>query len=191
MLSFEELARRVFLDTNVVQNIESFGPYLYDDYLSPRRRSQMRSGSRFTEDIEALASWAQLSRRYGWPIAVSQRTLLELQATPSRKKRARLVSWARELHEYSSQFSANHEETADDDDHYPGFPVSPRTFSFLPDYGDAVLMSEAIELGCSDFLTMDYKSILPYRDRIRNAGIEVLRPVEFMERLKPWVGLLR
>ena len=190
MLSFEELARRVFLDTNVVQNLASFGEYFYDGYLSPEAEEQIFTrGNRFTDDIEALASWVGLTQRGGWPIAVSQRTFLELDAIPNGTKRFRLLQWAGELKGYFSTFAASYVES--EDDPYPGVRVSPESISFLPDYGDAVLVSEAIELGCSDFLTMDYKSILPYRDRIRHMGLEVLRPVEFMERLKPWTGLLR
>ena len=192
MLRLEELSRRVFLDTNIVQYLDSFGEYFYDGYLSPwAERKIAQRGNRFSEDIEALAAWVQLSQRYGWPIAVSRGTLKEVRANRNPRKRSRLTNWARELNGYSSQFAANYDGTADEDGSYAGFPISPRTFSFLPDDGDAVLMCEAIELGCSDFLTMDNKTILRFRDRIRNAGLEVLSPVEFMERLKPWVGLLR
>ena len=190
MLRLEELSRLVFLDTNVVQHLESFGEYFYDGYLSPRAERQILSrGNRFIDDIEALAFWIQLTRRGGWPIAVSQRTFLEFSAIPNGAKRSRLLQWAGELDGYSSTFASSYVES--EDEPYFGVRVSPESVSFLPDYGDAVLVSEAIELGCSDFLTMDYKSILPYRDRIRNMGLEVLRPVEFMERLKPYVGLLR
>ena len=100
----EFLSRRVFLDTNIVQNLESFGEYCYDAYLSPEvERKITQRGDRFSDDIHALATWMALSRRAGWPIALSRRTFEELQANPNSGRRSRLIRWAQELHEYSSQ----------------------------------------------------------------------------------------
>ena len=183
--------RLTLLDTNVVQNLYSFGEYIYDGYLSPYKLRQMETrGKRFSEDIDALAQWMQLARRNGWPIAVSPRAFHEFARIPSGSKRIRLLRWAAELEDYGSQLKAAYAPHSDNADPYQGFPVSAQTFSFLPDYGDSVLIAEAVRLGCEDFLTMDYRTIHEHRDRIRLAGIEVLRPVELMDALRPWTGLL-
>ncbi len=182
--SVDFLSRRVFLDTNIVQTLQSqwFREYFFDGYWSPEAEKQIEHrGSRFSEDIHALAAWMDLTRRGGWPIAVSRQTFEELRAHPDMGRRSRLLRWVSELNEYSAWSAA----------HYAGPAYADSAFAFLPDPGDAVLIREAIELGCATFLTMDYKTIHRFRDRILEAGIEVLRPVEFMERLKPWIGLLR
>jgi predicted nucleic acid-binding protein len=51
---------------------------------------------------------------------------------------------------------------------------------FLPDSADRLLIAAAFAAHCGVFLTMDYKTILPYRDRIKElTKMRVLRPSEY------------
>ena len=66
--------RLILLDTNVVQNLLIFGEYIYDNDLSDEMESfALEHGSRFLEDIRALADIISLGRRNGLPLAVAQR----------------------------------------------------------------------------------------------------------------------
>ena len=90
--------RLIFLDTNVVQNLQSFGKFISDHYLTSKMGSRISaSGPRFADDIYALADFMALGYRAGWPIAVSSRTLEELEATSRDDKRFALASWGKEL----------------------------------------------------------------------------------------------
>ena len=51
----------------------------------------------------------------------------------------------------------------------------------LPDETDRVLVVDALELGCNVFLTMDYRTIWKHREAVRRLGINVMRPVEFLQ----------
>ena len=195
-LGLPKLPRLVFLDTNVVQNLRSFGEYVYDDSPTPSMESRLSaSGDRFSVDIRALADLMALGHRAGWPIAVSSRTLAELQATPQPEKRYALTNWGMELAYYfSAQF--NDSRDAIEGASYSGISHTQRRLlsellSYMPQEADRQLIVDALEYGCDIFLTMDYKTVWQYRNEVSRLGIRVMRPAEFLEHIRPWVGLLR
>lgn len=97
----------IFLDTNVVQNLLTFGEYIYDNYLSPANEQKLLRLDKLTvEDVEALAYVMQLGRRHGWPLALSERTLAELSRTVNEEKRAKLTGWGLRIMEYFQETSA-------------------------------------------------------------------------------------
>ena len=61
----------------------------------------------------------------------------------------------------------------------------------LPQEKDQRLFIDALELGCDIFLTMDYRTIWRRRGKVKEVGLKVMRPVELVERVRPWTGLLR
>ena len=194
---FPELPKLVFLDTNVVQNLHSFGEFIYEDVLDPMTDSSISAhGPRFRDDIFALADFMSLGRHCGWPIAVSPGTIGELGAIQRPDKRHKLTNWANGLLQYFSQFSEL--SVADGDSCDSGlerFTAGQRCWlsellEFLPQESDRQLVIDALERGCDVFLTMDYKTIWRYRDDLNRFGLQVMRPVELLEHIKPWAGLL-
>ena len=188
----------IFFDTNVVQNLHSFGEFIYDNFLDPMMDSKMSAlGSRFRDDMFALADFMALGRRGGWPIAVSPGILGELRAIPRPDKRFALTAWANELEQYSAQL--REARGAAGESCYSGverFTVAQRRWlsgrlEILPQESDRQLIIDALEYGCDVFLTMDYKTIWRYRDDVNRFGLRVMRPVELLEHIAPWAGLLR
>ena len=103
--------RLIFLDTNIVQNLQTFGELIFDNYLEPAMTTKLSArGPRITEDAYALGEIISLGQRAGWPIAISSGTLGELEATTRPGKRAALVVWGRELAYY---FASNCDESWD------------------------------------------------------------------------------
>ena len=191
--------RLIFLDTNIVQNLHSFGEFIYENSLSPKMNSKISAaGSRFTEDIIALADFMALGHRAGWPIAVSSGTLGELEATPRPDKRFALTSWGEELTDY---FISNSDESQDvieesiysESSHFTFIQRSRLSdmLETLPQEADRQLIIDALECGCDIFLTMDYKTVWNYRHEVNRFGLQVMRPVELLEHIRPWAGLLR
>ena len=190
--------RRIFLDTNIVQNLHSFGEFIYDNYLAPEMHSKVeRLGSRFTEDIYALRDFMALGQRNGLPIAVSARTLKELEATPQPQKCFELSMWGSELAHY---FTSHFDELQDEMEGLGFREVRHFTHSqradlsnmlkSLPDKSDRQLIIDAMEYDCDTFLTMDYKTVGRYRNVVGQLGIQVMRPSELLEHISPWAGLL-
>ena len=189
----------IFLDTNIVQNLSSFGEFIYDTALTPNLASKLESlGERFGEDIYALADFVALGHRAGWPIALSSRTLTELRGVGQPKKRLRLINWGERLTDYfTSSFVESHDVVEESSyrelTHFTC--IQRRRLSdllaSLPQDVDRQLIVDAREFGCDIFLTMDYRTIWKYRDEISQVGLRAMRPVELLEHVRPWAGLLR
>ena len=194
-----EFPKLIFLDTNIVQNLQSFGELIYNNSLTVEMNSKISvRGSRFSEDIYALADFMALGNHAGWPIAISSRTLDELGATSRPDKRVVLINWGEELAYF---FASNFDESFD---LKAGSSYSDTTrFTFiqrrclsellgaLPQESDRQLIIDAREYGCDIFVTMDYKTVWRYKSIVSRLGLKVMRPVELLDYVRPWAGLLR
>jgi hypothetical protein len=193
-----DLPKLIFLDTNIVQNLHSFGEFIFDRVSTPEVERKLSTlGPRVTADIYALADFMALGVRAGWPLAVSPGTQREFRAIQDPKKRDALTAWEQRLADY---FAENFDQSQGETE---GSSYSEMThFTFLqrkrmadflqayPDKGDQQLFIDAVELGCDIFLTMDYKTIWQHRDKVRQFGLQAMRPVELLDYVRPWAGLL-
>ena len=193
-----DLPQLIFLDTNIVQNLRSFGEFIFDRVSTPDLEKKLSPlGPRVTADIYALADFMVLGVRAGWPLAVSPGTQREFRAMQDPNKRDALTAWEQRLADYFAEtFDQSQGETE-------GSSYSETTrFTSLqrsrmadllkafPDKQDQQLLIDAVERGCDVFLTMDYKTIWQHRDKIKQFRLHVMRPVELLEYVRPWASLL-
>ena len=196
--SLPELPKLIFLDTNIVQNLHSFGEFIFDR-VSTRDLDKKLSilGPRVTADIYALADFMALGVRAGWPLTVSLGTERELRAIQDPTKRNALTAWEQRLANYCAE---NFEQSKGEAEGL-GYGEMGRFTSLqrgrmadlllvFPDKQDQQLFIDAVEQGCDIFLTMDYKTIWQHRDRVKQFRLHVMRPVELLEYVRPWTGLL-
>lgn len=197
--SLPDVPRLVFLDTNTVQNLASFGEFIYENGPIADVDNKLRNkGQKIRDDVLALAELMDLGRRGGLPFVISPRVAEELSVPRrNRAKRRQLVFSGNEWSHYSSGLLEAVAEESDSSSSSRAIRVNPRQrryvaelMSTFRDEGDRQLMVDALELGCDAFLTMDYK-ICNAREYIRRFGIRVLRPVELMNEVRPLAGLLR
>ena len=188
----------ILLDTNVIQNLQVFGEYMFDNYLAEDMETKLvKLGARVTADIHALADLMALGRRQGWPLSISTRNLDELDQIRNPAKRFTLIQWGEELYQYSSNYSGERlERRREDVPVQPPFTTAERDFistklHMLPQESDRQLIIDALESECDIFLTMDYKTIWRFREEVAPLGLTVMRPVELLEYIGPWIGLLR
>ena len=168
---------------------------MYDHFLSNEiERKLVSQGKRFSDDIFALEHFMALGQRAGWPIAVSQNTLNEIEAS----NRPQLILWGVEMAQYFNDgpTDSDVEELGKSYSEVIHFTAIQRSelavlLNGLPDEPDRQLLIDAKENGCDIFLTMDYKTVWQHRVGVAPLGIQVMRPVELMEHIRPWVGLLR
>jgi hypothetical protein len=193
-----DLPKLIFLDTNIVQNLHSFGEFIFERVSTPDLEKKLSTlGPRVTADIYALADFMALGIRAGWPLAVSPGTLREFAAMQDPNKRGALTAWDQRLAAY---FAENFDQSQGETE---GTSYSEMThFTFLqrssmaallqafPDKQDQQLFIDAVERGCDIFLTMDYKTIWQHRDKVRQFGLQAMRPVELLDYVRPWAGLL-
>ncbi|WP_419944903.1 hypothetical protein [Candidatus Poriferisodalis sp.] len=197
--SLPDVPRLIFLDSNIVQNLASFGEFIYENGPVTDVDSKLENkGQDIRDDVLALAELMDLGRRGGLPFVISPRVAEEL-SVPRRSlaKRQQLAFSSNEWSHYSSGLLEAVAEESDSSSSPRAIRVNPRqrrcgpeSMSTLRDEGDRQLMVDALELGCDAFLTMDYK-IWDARDSIRRFGIRVLRPVELMNEMRPLAGLVR
>ena len=193
-----DLPKLIFLDTNIVQNLYSFGEFIFDRVSTPDLEKKLSTlGPRITADIYALADFMALGVRAGWPLAVSPGTQREFRAIQDPNKRDTLTAWEQRLADY---FAENFDQSQGETE---GSSYSETTcFTSLqrsrmadllkafPDKQDQQLFIDAVERGCDVFLTMDYKTIWQHRDKVKQFRLHVMRPVELLEYVRPWAGLL-
>jgi hypothetical protein len=181
---FQELPIRVFLDTNVVQNVLVFGQYIYLNHLSkPRERQLLLKGERFRGDIESLKSVLTPVSRSPVQGIISELTIEELHLTANRRKRKSLEKWGFKLLEYSASIAV--------DVRRPRLTaVDGWLTDFIPSRNDRRLLYESLVTECQAFITMDYHTILRFRELLRKEGLRVLSPTEYWDALSPWWRIL-
>ena len=197
--SLPKFPKLIFLDTNIVQNLHSFREFIYDRRFSPEVESKLKGkGPRFADDIHGLADFMALGIRAGWPVAVSSRTLQELDATPQRTKHYALTTLGKELATYFAS-DLDHWHSGEEGSGYSEishFTLIQRCrlsdlLKVMPQEEDRQLIIDAVECGCDIFLTMDYKTIWQHRTTIKRLGLKVMRPTELLDYVRPWAGLIR
>jgi hypothetical protein len=123
--------------------------------------------ARLARDLRVLETLFALAQRHGsLEFRVAPASLRELNASPEIDADD-VLAWARELAAYAApgdwrEESSSRREAA--------------LFSNFVRTGDAVLIGEAVRLGCEALLTCDYR-LVRQRDRIRRvAGVKVMTP---------------
>ena len=193
-----DLPKLIFLDTNIVQNLHSFGEFIFDRVSTPDLEKKLSTlDPRGTDDIYALADFMALGVRSGWPLVVSPGTQREFRAIQDPNKRDALIAWEQRLADYFAEnFDQSRGETEGSSysemTHFTSLQRSRMAdlLKAFPDRQDQQLFIDAVERGCDVFLTMDYKTIWQHRDKVKQFGLHVMRPVELLEYVRPWAGLL-
>ncbi len=180
---FEQIPKRVFLDTNVVDCLVKWGECVFEQQeipvvIHPRLRS----------DVVALTNIFLVGRRAQWDIVISDRTINELSNTSDELLRRQLLLFGGDL----AQYARANGLTSEDRKHARSLArrlVDARFLSALPDRNDRELISHAIGFGCDTFCTRDLKSIHKKRDKLRLLPLRILTPGEWWAHIRPWAAL--
>lgn len=179
---FEEIPRRVFLDTNIVDCLVKWGPCIFERVEPP---SPLDGTLR--NDIESLMHIFLIGSRANWDIVTSDKTLDELSQTQNEKLRGELLDYGFDLVAYcDGNFGRGDERYARDlarrlrDSHF----LAP-----LRDISDRDLIAHAIAFECDVFCTRDRRSIHRKRDSLQALPLKILTPSEWWQHIRPWAAL--
>jgi predicted nucleic acid-binding protein len=179
---------RVFLDTNIVWNWHTFGSQI-EENASFDEKVVKRLGKEAIRDLRAFGWLYEVSGHYGtFDFVTSPNTIDELcRKANNAIGRGRLEFAEQVLTWWIDQVEINYpDEDFTDSERRANTWLAYGVFDFLPDSADRLLVASAMASHCSIFLTMDYKTILPYHHRIWElTKIFVMRPVEYMRHFIP------
>ncbi|MDB5763954.1 MAG: hypothetical protein JWQ21_2949 [Herminiimonas sp.] len=181
--NFENIPRRIFLDSSTLQTLQDYGGFLYEnESLTPSDR--IHRDARGIQKLDALRFIMAVTERAQFEFALSENSLFEVQ------KRGDLsyLNWAYDVLDHWRACLTESERLITGASLVNR--IDPTAFGYLGT-GDRVLLEDALSLDCDTFMTMENK--LPKNaGHIKKAlGIRVFTPVEVWEALRPWAGLFR
>lgn len=176
---FENIPRRVFLDTNVINRLVKWREQIFDHEPIPPETEQT-----LTLDIEALTHVFYVGGRANWDLVGSPKTLDELSRTRDPELRGDLLDYGIEVVDQHPE-SEDRRFALD----FARRLVDTIFVAPLPDRADRELIGHAIGLGCDTFCTCDRATILSKRDRLQHIPLRIVTPAEWWAHVKPWAAL--
>jgi hypothetical protein len=181
--TFDDIPQRIFLDSSVLQALQSYGGFIYEN-------EALDSGDHIHQDpagvdkLEALRSIMQVAERAPFEFALSDNSFLEV----TQRGDPRYLQWAYDVLDH--WLVCIEESRSPTGDAKIAALIDSESYNYLG-AGDRALIKDALLLGCDSFLTMENK--LPRNaDHIRRTlGLRVLSPLDMWELLRPWAALFR
>ena len=180
---FEDIPRRVFLDSSILQTLRDYGGFLYEyESLSPLDR--INRDPKGVAKLEALRFIMHIAERAPFEFALSRNSFVEVE----RSNDPRYLQWAYDvLDHWLSCLEESGEPRAD---LIALSAIDSSALNYLG-AGDRALLRDAIALECDAFLTMENKLPKNAAHLQKTVGIRVLSPLEMREILRPWAGLFQ
>jgi len=184
---FEELPRRLFLDSSTLQRPESYGEFIYDGG-SIDEHDRIWSVPGGVDEIEALRTIMFVGQRACFELVVSNNSFREVEDSG----RVSYLMWAYEVLGYWDGLLRNYA------DHgvapFSGWgeemarKLESAKFGYLS-RKDGVLIRDAVTLECDAFLTMDTKLAKNGAHVERELGLRIMTPSAYWKLLQPWAAL--
>jgi hypothetical protein len=187
LAQIKKVPRRVFLDTNVVNVVLDYGEAIHECMEIPEGLD-----SRLKEDIEALRGIFATGQRAFWQFAISPLTYREIIRTKNCSRRHELANWFFEIWNYWREFlhSADNLPSFSEAEEERLHLISSGILEVLPDMNDRVLLCDAVVYRCDAFCTIDWSTILRYREKLQDLPMRILTPKEWWDMIRIWADIL-
>lgn len=185
-MNLEDVPRRVFLDTCVVNFMLDHGAAIHDG-----ETPSTDINAQDVQDINALRNVFLTGQRAGWQLAVSPFTYAEIARTKDFSRLSSLHMWFQELWQYWRSVVASDPDmpTFIEADEARVQMLISEYLRVLPDIEDRVLICDALVYRCNLFCTRDRRTILKHRDELSGLPFEIVTPIEWWKKLQPIAGL--
>jgi hypothetical protein len=186
----ENLPRRIFLDTNIVQYLADFGEFIFDnyreneDYFETPRGKYLQSDSFLFQQILALQEIVTPVTRLPYHFVVSEKTYDEIQKTLN------YLNWFNDLWQYWQSTILECEENAFTGEGERKFQYLQKNTSLKENLSkkDFEIVCDAVKLECDAILTCD-----KFRKNqlwiYQKYGILILSPSDFLILIKDFKPL--
>ncbi len=181
MSDFELFPQRIFLDSSILQTLQDYGGFLYENEPL-EENDNLYHDMKGLPKLEALRSIMRITERAPFEFAISNHSFDEVAA----KNDKQYLQWAYDVLDHwlscEAELSNNPEKTE------KITKIDTLSYGYLS-IGDKNLIKDAIKYECDVFLTMENR--LPKNaDHIeKTLGIRVLSPIELWKLIEPWVNL--
>jgi len=180
---FEDIPRRIFLDSSALQTLQDYGGFLYEN--EPLSVTDPIHGDpKGVGKLEALRLIMQIAERAPFEFALSANRFVEVHA----KGDSRYLQWAYDVLDH---WLASLEDSGEPRGNPAALAaIDSSSYSYLGE-GDRALLRDAIALQCDTFLTMESKLPKNASHIERTLGLRVLSPIGMWEYLQPWAAVFR
>jgi hypothetical protein len=179
---FEQLPRRIFLDSSTLQTLQNYGEFIWENVEIPQT-NRIWSVTNGIQNLEALRNIFFVNQRAGFEFALSDNSLSEV----SEKRDAHYLQWAYDVLDHWLACLAEAEALSDESLHLAA-KLDGKSFGYLG-AGDRALIKDAVLLDCDAFLTMEQRLPKNAQHIQRELGIQILTPVQYWDLLRPWARL--
>jgi len=182
--SFEDLPRRIFLDSSTLQALQDYGEFVYDN-VEPEPADRLYRVTGGYEEVDALRAICSVGQRAMFEFALSDNSFEEVAA----KGDPSYLQWAYEMLGYwQGCLSAYNESPFDGSGRELASRLGDLRFGYLSGK-DRLLVQDALLLECDAFLTMDRKLARNAGHLHREVGLRILLPTQYWKLLRPWAAL--
>jgi hypothetical protein len=179
---FEQLPRRIFLDSSTLQTLQNYGEFIWENVEIPQN-NRIWSIPNGIQNLEALRSIFLVNQRAGFEFALSNNSLSEV----SGKRDAQYLQWAYDVLDYWHACLEEAEALSNDNLRLAA-KLDGKSFGYLG-AGDRALIKDAALLNCDAFLTMEQRLPKNAQHIQRELGLQVLIPARYWDLLIPWAQL--
>jgi hypothetical protein len=178
--SFEEIPHRIFLDSSLLQTLQDYGGFLYENEPIAAKDRIFRDPNGLAK-LEALRLIMNVSERAPFEFAISNNSFTEVYG----KGDAHYVQWAYDVLDHWLTCLENSEKPAVNSTTL--ITNNPNTYNYLSD-GDRALIIDAIQMNCDAFLTWENRLPKNANHIQKTLGLRVLSPTALWELLRPWAA---
>lgn len=177
--NFENLPFRIFLDSNILQYLQEYGEYIWDNVETQLPEKEVRN-------IEALRNIFSFDFRTSFEFAISKNSIKEV----LKRKDISYLHWAFDVLDYweSCIEMYKNSEAFTGEGEMLLKRLDENQFDYLSKK-DKLLLFDAVVLESHAFLTMDIKFCKNKNHLEKRLEIKVLQPFEYWEMLKPFAAL--
>ena len=181
--TFEEVPRRIFLDSSALQTLQTYGGFLYENEPLPLGNC-IRRDPQGVAKLDALRIIMQVAERAPFEFALSSNSFAEVH----QRGDARYLRWAYDVLDHWLACLEASEQPQGDPQALAA--IDSTSYDYLGS-GDRALLKDALARECDAFLTMENKLPKCSEHIHKTLGIRVLSPVGMWEILRPWAALFR
>ncbi len=184
VIAFDELPRRIFLDSSTLQTLQDYGEFIYDNCVPPETNKIYSIPDGFA-NVDALRAIMFVNQRANLEFALSHNSLDEVLA----RHNLDYLIWARNVLDYwESRLASYYPSPVSGIGHEITKKLETSSFGYLG-IKDRLLLRDAIALECQAFLTME-RRLPKNKSHIKeHLGILILQPIDYWRLLEPWARL--